>query len=577
MIRKTFMYTLMLCLSVTFLSAQSLLQKVPTDATFVLTLNPGTLNSKVKFEKLKEYDIYQMGMSQMSKGGGKQIVEIINDPAKYGMDLMASSHFFGKMNEKGGSFGMLMKLTDAAKFTQLLKDQMGMPDDAIESKGAFKMIQKNNMAMAWSKDMAFVGGTELNWDASVDYETMQKMKTEATNNWISQVLDGAAGGSILKNAKYMLAKNKSKDDAHLWMDYQTFMKMYTGMVSGMGVGAEQEMMMNMMQDLYEEMYISAGLNFDKGTVRINYDAHMNDRMMKLTKDVTDAEFNKNFLKYIPQEDMMGYVAFNYNPRALVEGTREIMTPMLNQVPMYGGMINDGMDILGIIVDEDALYDLWSGDMMLAVTGLQEYEKEITTYEYDEEFNETAVTKTIKQPFPEFTVMFSYTNQDNLMKIVRMGERTPFMINKGGYFEVKVPDAPMDFYMALHEGVFFLTNDQDLVKNRLASGYGKSERLSKAHTNRIVNNAQVIYWDIPSTLKSAAAMGVPMEGPGGQAVNIGKNSLESVIMEVPKVTGDWVSQQMSLNFKDKQMNGLEQLFKISNELFLSVMGGSGKSM
>ena len=54
--------------------------------------------------------------------------------------------------------------------------------------------------------------------------------------------------------------------------------------------------------------------------------------------------------------------------------------------------------------------------------------------------------------------------------MRLGEQLGGLQAKGNYFEIDVPDLPMNMYMALNKGVLLFTNDKVLVSQKLNSGY-----------------------------------------------------------------------------------------------------------
>ncbi len=555
------MYALLLCLSFSSLSAQSLLQHVPQDASFVFTLNPDHLNKKIPLVKLKEYNIYQMAMSQLAQNAGQQVVEMIEDPGKYGLDLMSASHVFGKvLDEDGGILmGVAFQLSDAAKFRQAISDQLGTTLET-EKRGDFEVFSMGSSgALAWNNNKAIVAGGEARGQ-------------NPTQEWMNTVLNGNKGNSISTNAKYSRALKGKTSDASLWMDYGAFATMYSQMGMGM-MPADQRMIMEMMMGMYEGMHIAAHMNFDQGAMRVNYETFVNDELSKIFQGMTNASFNQKFAQYIPKNNLMAYINFNYNLEEMVNGTRSLMEPMLNQIPEYGPMINDAMDIIGIAVDEQALYNLWSGDMFLGVTGMRDFKKTITTYDYDEEFNRIEVEREVEEKLPEFTMMMSYSNEADVMKFVKLGLHSPYLESKGAYYQINVPDMPMDAFMAMKDGVFFITNNQDFIENKLSAGFGKGERISKEHLDRIQKSAQVVYWDVPNTVGVMEKLEGMNEGPMKEVMDASKKSVKSMILKADKAKGDVFSQEFSINFMDGGANSLDQLFSYLDKVMKTMMGTS----
>ena len=594
MIRKSLLLSLAFIIGLNANSfAQNLLKHIPDDATFVTTFNPSALNAKIPFSKLKEFDFFKMSMKEMAKeldrSNKDEMLKMLNDPSSFGMDLMSSSYIFGRITEEGNAFGILFKLSDATKFTKFFKSKLPSDIEIVAADGFNIIAPEQDVAFAWTNDYALITGVEVHrkYEPQVeeyifeDEEIIMEEEAEPeieiveeeieieeepeieeapvledhpireempeahqpkekngeshsdkerkfTLDWVKKIMNSDGSASVGKNPKFMLAQAK-KTDANLWLDYSSVIGMYMDEMGGYS-NDEVAMFTEMMGSMYDDTYMSIGVNFDHGAVNFNVDSYANSEMMKFYQESTDAKFNKKFHKYIPGENLMGYWSFNINVENTFNGYKDMFTPMLNNVPMYGSMTNDVMDIMDIFIDEEAIYDLWKGDVLFAVTGLKDIEKTVTTYEYDEEFNKKEVQKTYTQKLPEFVMMSSYGNEENVMKFIKLGEKTPFVERKGHYFKATVPEADMDVYLALHKGIMFFTNNIDLIENRLSKGYSKKERMSKAQCKQIKNNSMVFYWDIPQSLNAASAFGMPMGGPQGKILNVSKDSFESIVWD-----------------------------------------------
>ncbi len=634
---------------------QNLLKHIPEDATFVATFNPSDLNAKVPFSKLREYDFFKMVTEEMAKSMGRankeDMLKLIEDPSDLGMDLMASSYIIGKVTEEGNAFSILFKLSDAAKFTQLIKSKLSPNMEFVSGDGFNFVAPEQDIAIAWTDGFALLTGVEvhrkydygieeypyeeeaypyeeeeiiiedeaimeeepvfedqeimedvevveeepefevveeevmeeeyvveeyveedMDYEKEVDQSISHDVKERTfTMEWVKKVMNGDGSSSVIKNPKFMMA-NAKKTDANIWLDYGAVYQFYMDAM-GSYSGGEAAMLADLMSSMYEDTYLSMGVNFDAGAVNFNVDSYMNNQMLKFYREATDAKMNKKFLKYVQGENLMGYWSFNINVENTVQGYRELFMPMFNSIPMYGSMANDMMDIMDIFIDEEAIYDLWKGDLLFAVTGLKDFERTITTYEYDEDFNKKEVQTTVTQKLPEFVMMSSYGDEENVLKFLKLGEKTPFLVNKGSYYQATIPEADMEVYIALNKGTLFVTNNMDLIQNHLRKGYPKKERMSKEQCERIKDNSMVFYWDLPQTLNAASAFGIPLAGPSGQILNVSKDSFESIVWTAPKGGEQSVNQMISLNFVNKEMNSMEQIFNYINEVVMMSMGGN----
>ena len=582
------------------LFSQDLLQHIPADATFVSAVNPQNLNSKVSLDKLKKYKFYQGMVDMMATSAGlmaSTIKEVFDEPSMYGMDFMSPSYTYGQIGKETSYFGYLFKLSDAGKFAGFFEGVMGgtMP---IEDKGAFKQMSFGpEMALAWSNDMALImrGNAtpmeapepEGTWDLNEDGEPVFTPKEEPTIPPIPMLdiagqlktIMAGTGASIRNNVQFMQA-NAERRDALLFLDYEYLMKaaqMSQGNLGGFATMNPLASYMDMMMSMYKDTYMAVGLEFNPGVMSMDVDMYTNPKLMNMTRQMfKDTKLNKKFMRYIPKKDLMGYMSFAFNVENTAKFYKSMALEMGKAVPGYGEMAADVLDIIDIAIDEKALYNLLKGDMVFAITGVNEYETMKTTYEYDDDFNQKEVQKMVKEKLPEFTMMMSYGNHNDVMKFFRLGQKAKVLVPQGSYYSISAPDLPSEMFMALKDGILFLSNNKDLVANRLGSGgYAKKERIGKKHCKMMKKNGFLMFMDLPKIITKVSEMSemALMGGPASGMINKSRESLESVIWTMGKDGFDKkIGQNMSINFASKDVNALEQMFNYFDQLYDEMMGG-----
>lgn len=580
---KKILFAFLLLLVARFSFGQALLNYVPKDATFVLSINPKNLNAKVAISQLQQYDIYELLLQQIAQNfSGEErdaFLDIANSPSKYGMDFLENSYGFAKIENGNSFFGFVFKLSNEEQFSNYLLNFQGQEGgELVQQKDGYKLLQpEKDVVFAWNQEMALFAGGELKYegnDFSKEARVLRKGQlASALREWVQKTMTRNADQSIRTHPKFKLATARHYD-LHFWMDFNFFIQEMKGKtpLSGNELWAATAAT-EMLEALYKDTYYSFGLNFDKGEIALYNKIFASPRISKVWQAALHRKFNKKFLKYIPDEDLMGYWAFTLNFGKMTEAYKDLTYSVLKEVPEYGELGTGALDVLGIFIDEEAIYDLFKGDMLFAVTGMQSVERSITAYEYDEDFNGKEITKTVMQPVPEVTMLLSYGNEKDVLKLIRLGTKAKVMEAAGKYFTLKIPELEMNAYVALKEGVLMLTNNLDLVQNHLESGYAKSERLSKQQVKRLRKNGQVLYWDIPKTLQvigseeALAKMGV------GDFLKIGKQTFESFLLTTSRESASSIDSKFSLNLVNKETNALKQFFELVNSLFLEMMGGS----
>ena len=621
------------------LFAQNLLQYIPADATMVVGLNPTSVNSKVNVNALKQLAFCQEMMMEMAKGINEEqsgvMNDAINNPAQYGMDFNEDSYFFMKYTEEGTYFSYLFKLSDPPAFSDFFKTTLMNAEKGIrmESKDGMTTAFSEDGSVSWNEQVAIMTSIDLNpveeeydyndweseeYDGAVygEEKEEEEIKEEDINvkkgekeelpseEWEWEELDvnsdigegesdqefndrkkveldrftkslfnTSRDSSLLSNGDFLKHIAK-RNDLSFWLDYKFVQQM--GMTDFSDIDPMMSAFLSGYKDLYGDAFLSMRMNFDPGVIDVKTEMMMNDAWLNYLRATVDAKPNKKFKKYLKGENLLGYMFFNYNMENAMREGKTLMMPMLEAIPMAGPMAEDVLGILDIVVDEEAIYEFFKGDFCLAFTGMREFENRVTTYEYDEEFNATEKEELKKQTLPEFVMMMSYGNEENLKKIFRLGEKMGGLEKKGLYYEIPATTGlGMNMYAAYHKGVLFFTNDTDLVQSKLSTGWASNKRIGKVHRKMMKKNAQVMYWDIPKSINSASELGIPFGLTGDQVVNVSKQSLESVLITAPKEVDENFESQISFRFANKEMNSLEQFFNFINEIYLSELGG--KSM
>jgi Domain of unknown function (DUF4836) len=421
---------------------------------------------------------------------------------------------------------------------------------------------------------------EEEWQAIEDENISHlQEQTEALEKWATKVMTRSFLQPISANEAFQAAAPQSYD-FHVWMDYSVLMDYFNPQRSMgmMGMDSEFQKAMSMMQDFmeifYAGTYFSMGLNFENGRIAVSSEMFFNEEMKPFYQGVYDVKLNRKFLRYVKGGDeLFGYFYVNYNLKKAIGEGKSLVYKLLDATPAYGDLASDALKILGIFIDEDAIANLFKGDLLLAVSGMQTTLVTTRTYDMDEEFNlvekDTAMLKTM----PIVTALLSYGSERDVMKFVNLGVHSEVLKQQGRYFTMAVPEVGVEMFLALRNGTLILTNDRELVQNRLDSGYPRSQRLSKKHRKMLCENASAIYWDIPNTLhevaggETGAALGVE------PYVNMVTQEFESIGITASRKVGNSIKGNMNFNFANKNSNSLQVLFHFLNDLFLDMQGGS----
>ena len=575
--RKTALLFILI-ISVTSLQAQKLEQYIPKDATLIMSMDLGNLNSKISFDKLKQYDFYQEMMKEMERelsNEDEKLQEMMKSPEEFGIDIMKKSYLFLNTDDKGEPItgGFVFNISDNKKFTKLVKETV-VPESkggVMGQMGKFQTFTDKEGVLAWKKN---IGLLIMGDNKSVNEGTARENNVTA---FAKTVLNSTPAKSILSDARYLKATKGKKSDMRMWMDYEWVLdlQMQGNELSAMGMGG----MVEVMKEMYKDTDYMVDLNFNDGAMVMDANLFSNNKTLDRMRKMMTGELNKDFFKYLPKQSMMGYFSMAMDTENFADGMFEMFDPMIKEMGMSRSQMEDmalqTLTGMGLELDRKGLYELIKGDMVFAVTGMREFT--IKKTQYDEDFNQVEVEA--KQMLPEFTAMMSYGKETEVMKLVNMAVGFGVLTKEGDAFKLAIPnnDIPMDMFLSMKDGVMFITNNTEIAVGKYANGLSKGDRITKDQQKMMNNHSGIFFWDIPQTLNAAAAY-AQSEGMTDKMtdkmINVSKQSLESLVMKTDKKIKDSSHSEFSLNFVNKRMNSLDQLFSYFNEMYLTAMSSGG---
>lgn len=393
---------------------------------------------------------------------------------------------------------------------------------------------------------------------------------ESMEIWTQSLLANAGLRSLSTNTQYTGSRN-SADDISIWLDYSRLAESPT-FLRELGLAGSSGFLdvSKSFVELIKDSYLSMGVSFEKGEAVLRSAYYSQPELLQFYRATKDAKVNKRLARYVKQDDLLGYTYFNYNSRNFWEGLQNLILPELEKTPFVGEMVRPGLDVLGILIDQDAIYNLFKGDALVAFHGLQPYEKEEFTYEYDDDFNYTERLDTVVGYYPEFVYLMSYGNEDDVRKLLRLGEASKVLRADGEYvYRVESGDfLPFDLFFRLDKGVLVLSNNEELAHTRRGKGFRCKDRLGRNHRRMMSENSTLSYWDIPAITRAVASTDT------GKALNLGPSKFSSVTVTSPKTVDNSVNARYVLKMNDDEQNSLEALFGMINKLILEQMGGYG---
>lgn len=590
------------------LIGQDLKQFIPKDAFMVLEINTKRINSKYDLGNIKQYDFMKM-LEQEMQGSNSRLSELYKDPTSAGVKENSNYLMYATSKDEVTNVHMLMELADKTKYGNMVKEMSGAEVNSSKD-NSFEFVNYEGSTLGWNNKYAVVSfppmlpatEEEFNFedleemeDMEIDVEMedmeieeeaveMEDMEVEPESPinispklmeesmmQMKGVFSTTAKKSILSEPAF--AKTMTNNhDIKLYMNYENGMP---------GRGSELAKMPGMppaMKQIMDKMYdgytVDAGFDFNAGAVDVTMNTNMAGDMAKIFRSATNRTLNKNFAKYIKKENLLGYFSMAYNIDNTINTMKDVFSPMKDEIAEAEKGMDGMMQSFGMGMTSNDIYKLLKGDFVIAMTGVRDFEKEVTTFEYDDDFNRKEITKNVKETMPEFVMLFSSDSQENVQKLFDMGKNFSMLAEGDKYYTAAIPGSPMDVKLTMQNGMLIVSNDAELMDGNLKKGLKRKKRIGKSHQKDLLLNSQTFFWDMASSIKIAKAM-MPSDPTTEKMMTSLEDSLDNITLNTTKMVGNTMVSKGQISFKNKKMNSIEQFFNILNEM--NLIGESGMRM
>jgi hypothetical protein len=411
-----------------------------------------------------------------------------------------------------------------------------------------------------------------------DYEKQElKRKEIATHKWnercnrmLTKLMELSPTRSMARISSFSESQKEPCDMA-MWMNW-TQNAAFNPFGSRNFHGSKGNDSLNSMNTLLKDNYSTAFCTFEKGEVKLINKAYMNPEMEKLLSGMYRKKGPSDMCKYVKGTNLMGYASMSLDMEKILKASGSIMRKSYES---YMGAdakyVNGMLDIASVFTNEDVLYNLLKGELVMAVTDLRPFKMSYLSYTYDDNFNRTETRQEKTEVLPEFVVMANTGKPAELQKILDAAEKMGGLRKEGnGVYLIELPKQnTFKIYVALSNNILFVTNNEDLVHSKLKSGYSKNEQMTPAEKKMMSANPVAYYWNGAKTLDLVSKE--PEFKSGEKAIknlnllkdNIGTAQLTGVQKEGPAYV-----TRASVTFKDNSVSSLFNIFKLINSFYLA---------
>ncbi|WP_435261308.1 hypothetical protein [Tenacibaculum sp. nBUS_03] len=568
---KKIIATLLLVSITVFAQAQKLETKIPNTADVVITANAENI---FKLINISELDNSFLGKEMLRKINRKR-EDKVSSISKAGINIKSNAYYFFKQTDSISYHSILAEIYDAKEYESNLSK---WKIKKIKRENGYNYIEGYRDLTIWNDEFLLtIKGDKSHSFFNKHRERLYKLKKKDEKSysfkkriikeWIKkrafETLNNSPSNSIALNSKFQKGKKKNAS-ASLWV------RNYGGMISNLirsFEGGKYKSMSYFMPQKNNNLFgveeVTANLFFEKNSARVLLDMSVNSDLKKSFKKIYNKRMNNDLLKGFDHNNVLAFWSMSISTKEILIQYPELINKM------YGGLLpklKEEIDIVGnifsLIIDEEAIGGLITGDALFVLNDFIKKEVEYTTYKYDEDYKKKEVTKTKETVVPDFTLMIGSKEEKLLNKVLKLAQKYKVLNKANNIYKLDLKDAklPFDLFTVIKNEVMYVTTSKARAINISA---GRNGYNSSKHSNLIKRNSSVLYADINTIVNR-----IPKNYIGNnenEMVLFSNNNIEDMHFRISKMNGNKISTEIKLNTKGNEDNTLKLLFKFIDSM------------
>ena len=365
---------------------------IPADALFVAQIDIKSIKSKLPLDDIKQSEWFQQSIADPSAPEWRK--KMLENPSESGIDLDNGLTFFVAKNSGQNYIVAEGKIKDVKDFEQFNKNFDS--SQTIKKEGEINLLGlKDKSIVGWNDNyFAYVTSAPENsykdfkWNDTINLQPNNPVdNSRALSAFCKNLFSLKTDSSLAGNNKFN-ALLKESGDIHAWQNNEALVKSNPSM----------SMLSMLKLDAFtKDNIITYTVNFENGKIAIDQNAYMSKELSDILKKY-EAPINMDMIKNIPSQNVIGLLAFNFNP----EGIKELI-----KLTGADGLVNTYGQQMGITLDD--ISKATNGDFLLAFSDLKMPKTSVNNNDSSEDNSEYNNFK------PEFNYIFS----------VGIGDKTSF--------------------------------------------------------------------------------------------------------------------------------------------------------
>ncbi|MCK0132378.1 hypothetical protein MWU59_12775 [Flavobacteriaceae bacterium F08102] len=542
--------------------AQHLDQRIPSSAQAVVSLNGGQLFSILSIDKFNNSQFGQKITEEM-----KRELPVFNGLEDFGINLMDKAHFYYQVDGEISYFSVLFGLEDHTKFSSFFAKMTDLEN--VESWNGKTVLVESDAVIIFDEE------TVQFCFAEVPYAYIEENKEEFIKKYpnletyelkrvVSKELlftkakeNYRSPQSILINKSYKSSLDKDAVVSMWIRNYGGVMTNYYKMIYGYQFSGKRPAKTNPDLSHIGLGAMSAHLYFKNGRMQISSEMEFSDELKTRIKKIYKQKMNKSFYSYVHLNSALGYMSYSLNTENMLKEYPGLLTGMYGGMfPGYVQEMDIVADLLKTILDEKAIGELLTGNVLLVLEDISEKDVTYVTYEYDEEYNETKVTKSKKEILPDFTLIVGTKRKDLAVKLANLGVKYEALTGSSNRFKIaSSSDFPLPMYLTLTDDAIILSTSDKRFNDKAKGTLGSLQKT-------IDKNGMIWHLDIEKIIQTIPLKEMGLSDEKGRLIT---KNLKSATLTSSKLKGNKIYSDFTITSPDTSKNSLQLLMDFFEEI------------
>ncbi|MEO7977008.1 hypothetical protein [Flavobacterium sp.] len=314
------------------------------------------------------------------------------------------------------------------------------------------------------------------YDANYDYEraTFDSIQNIQQNKFIKMLFENGftapSSGKINNTA-----------DVSSWINYGSAMSSFNTAYMALTQLMSYDKFFPAQKKMAEFVKgINLDFFFDNDNARVEETIEYSKPIADIVSLINTRKINKNIFNYFPAEKPLGYMTYHINTKEMLKHFPTLMNEIFSTTVLFKEDVSIATDLIATIIDEEATATLFDGDLSLFLYDVKDNEVTLKTFEYDENYEQKEVEKTVKKSIPVFSMIFTSTHPNFADKLIQLGVRKKVLVQKGNYYEI---------IGTQKYGNVFILKDKDVVVigNSIDYLFPKNDSFSKEIKKELKKN------------------------------------------------------------------------------------------